>query len=189
MTELEKLDAGLEYDFWDEEVNKRKLRAIEVCKKLDEIPQKYESDRAVIIKKLFAKTGKNPSLLTGFNCDYGLNIYVGQNFLCNYNVTILDIAPVTIGDYVMIGPNTLISTVNHPTSPTGRRKHIGIAKPVTIGNDVWIGGNVTILPGVTIGNNVIIAAGAVVTRDIPDNCIAGGVPAKIIKEIEDDINE
>ncbi|MCC8103516.1 MAG: sugar O-acetyltransferase [Clostridiales bacterium] len=189
MTELEKLDAGLEYDFWDEGVNNRKLRAIEVCGRLEKIPQTNEAARAVVIKELFAHTGENPALLPGFNCDYGLHISVGENFLANYNVTILDIAPVTIGDYVMIGPNTLISTVNHPMNPAGRRKHLGIAKPVTIGNDVWIGGNVTILPGVTIGNNVVVAAGAVITKDVPDNCVVGGVPARVIREIENDIND
>ncbi len=189
MTELEKLDAGLEYDFWDEGVNGRKLRAIEVCDRLNKIPQTDESARAEVIKELFAKCGENPALLPGFNCDYGLHISVGENFLANYNVTILDIAPVNIGDYVMIGPNTLISTVNHPMTPMGRRKHLGIAKPVTIGNDVWIGGNVTILPGVTIGNNVVIAAGAVVTHDVPDNSLVGGVPAKVIREIENDVED
>lgn len=94
-----------------------------------------------------------------------------------------------IGDYVMIGPHTLIATVNHPISPMGRRKHLSVAKPVTIGNDVWIGGNVTILPGVTIGNNVIVAAGAVVAKDVPDNGLVGGVPAKLIRTIENDIPE
>ena len=189
MTELEKLDAGLEYDFWDEGVNGRKLRAIEVCGRLNAIPQDDEAAREPVICELFAEAGENPAVLTGFNCDYGLHIRVGKNFLANYNVTILDIAPVTIGDYVMIGPNTMISTVGHPISPSGRRKHLGIAKPVTIGNDVWIGGNVTILPGVNIGNNVIVAAGAVVTQDVPDNCIVGGVPARKIKDIENDVKE
>lgn len=188
MTELEKLDAGLEYDFWDEEVNGRKLRAVELCARLNEIPQTDEAGKEKVLRELFASTGENPSVLPGFNCDYGLHISVGENFLANYNVTILDIAKVKIGDYVMIGPGVLISTVNHPLSPMGRRRHLGIAKPVTIGNDVWIGGNAVILPGVNIGNNVIIAAGAVVTKDIPDNCIAGGVPAKIIKYLEDDTN-
>ena len=187
MTELEKLDAGLEYDFWDAEVNGRKLRAIRMCEKLNAMPQDDEAAREPVIRELFAHAGENVSIGTNFNCDYGLHISVGKNFLTNYNVTILDIATVTIGDYVMIGPNTLISTVGHPLSPMGRRKHLGIAKPVTIGDDVWIGGNVTILPGVTIGNNVIIAAGAVVTKDVPDNCIVGGVPAKPIKQLKNDI--
>mgnify|MGYP002621381799 CR=1 FL=1 len=89
----------------------------------------------------------------------------------------------------MIGPNTLISTVNHPLTPMGRRKHLGIAKPVRIGNDVWIGGNVTILPGVRIGNNVVVAAGAVVTKDLADNALYGGVPARKIKDIDNDLEE
>lgn len=189
MTELEKLDAGLEYDFWDEGVNARKLRAIELCGKLNAIPSTDEDAREALIRELFAEVGENVSIGPGFNCDYGLHIRVGKSFLTNYNVTILDIMPVTIGDYIMIGPNTMISTVNHPISPMGRRKHLGVGKPVTIGNDVWIGGNVTILPGAHIGNNVIVAAGAVVTKDVPDNCIVGGVPAKIIREIESDVED
>ena len=86
----------------------------------------------------------------------------------------------------MIGPNTLITTVGHPLSPLKRRGYMAEAKPVVIGNDVWIGGNVTILPGITIGNNVVVAAGAVVTHDVPDNTLVGGVPARKIKDIEDD---
>ena len=187
MTELEKLEAGLEYDFWDEEVDARKQRAIRLCERLNAVSVMEYEKRQEIIHELLRSTGDNPELLPNFNCDYGLNITVGENFLTNYNVTILDIMPVTIGDNVMIGPNTLISTVNHPLSPAGRRKHLGIGKPVTIGNDVWIGGNVTILPGVNIGNNVVIAAGAVVTKDVPDNCLVGGVPAKKIKDIENDV--
>ena len=144
-------------------------------------------ERTAVINTLFGSAGENATVLPVFNCDCGRNIHVGKNFLANYNVTILDVAPVNIGDYVMIGPNTLITTVNHPLSPLGRRRHLGIAKPVNIGSDVWIGGNVTILPGVTIGSNVVIAAGAVVTKDIPDNCLAAGIPASIIKQLENDI--
>ncbi len=186
MTELEKLDAGLEYDFWDEDVNARKLHAIEICAKLNALPVTEEAARERAIRELFGAAGRNPTVLPTFCCDNGKNIRVGGNFLANYNVTILDIAPVTIGDYVMIGPNTLITTVNHPLSPAGRRRHLGQARPVAIGRDVWIGGNCTILPGVTIGNNAVIAAGAVVTRDVPDNCVVGGVPARKIRDISDD---
>lgn len=186
MTELEKLDAGLEYDFWDASINARKLHAIAVCAKLNAIPVTEEARREAAIRELFGSVGSNPTVLPVFNCDNGKNIHVGKNFLANYNVTILDIAPVTIGNYVMIGPNTLITTVNHPLSARKRREHIGQAKPITIGRDVWIGGNCTILPGINIGNNVVIAAGAVVTKDVPDNCVVGGVPAKMIQPINDD---
>ncbi|EFQ57556.1 bacterial transferase hexapeptide repeat protein [Streptococcus downei F0415] len=88
----------------------------------------------------------------------------------------------------MTGPNTLITTVGHPITPKGRREHLGHAQPVTIGDDVWIGGNVTILPGVTIGSNGVVAAGAVVTKDVLDNSVVGGVPAKVIKAIENDLD-
>lgn len=138
MTELEKLDAGLEYDFWDEGVNARKLNAIEICAKLNVLPVTEEAARERAIRELFGAAGRNPTVLPTFCCDNGKNIRVGGgNFLANYNVTILDIAPVTIGDYVMIGPNTLITTVNHPLSPAGRRRHLGQARPVVIGRDVW----------------------------------------------------
>ena len=186
MTELEKLDAGMEYDFTDPEVDARKLHAVEGCQKLNAISVLDSDSREKSVRELFGYVGANPTVLPVFNCDNGKNIHVGDSFLANYNVTILDIGPVHIGDNVMIGPSTLITTVNHPLSPAGRRKHLGIMKPVTIGNDVWIGGNVTILPGVTIGNNVVIAAGAVVTHDVPDNVVVGGVPARVIKNIVDD---
>ena len=188
MTELEKLDAGLEYCFWDEAVNARKLHAVAACEKLNALPQSAEKAREAAVRELFGSVGRLPTVLPAFQCDNGKNIHVGHEFLANYNVTILDIAPVTMGDYVMIGPNTLITTVGHPLSPRKRRQHIGQANPVIIGDDVWIGGGCTILPGVTIGSNVIVAAGAVVTKNVPDNCIVGGVPAKVIKQLEDDID-
>lgn len=189
MTELEKLNAGLEYNFLDEELNALKIHAVEECAKLNAIPVTEKEKREDAIRKLFGSVGRSPSVFPIFNCNNGKNIHVGHDFIANYNVTILDVAPVTIGDYVLIGPNTLIATVNHPLSPKGRRARLGQAKPIIIGNDVWIGGNCTILPGVTIGNNVVIAAGAVVISDIPDNCVVGGVPADVIKRIENDIED
>lgn len=187
MTELEKLDAGLPYDVNDPEVDARKLHAVKGCQKLEAIDPLDSEGKEKAIRELFGKVGKNPNVLTGFHCDNGRNIEVGDEFLANYNVTILDIAKVTMGNNVWIGPGTLIATVNHPLNPAGRRKHLGIAKPVHIGNDVWIGGNATILPGVTIGNNVVVAAGAVVTKDVPDNTLVGGVPAKKIKDLVNDV--
>ena len=189
MTELEKLDAGLEYSFWDEEVDARKLHAVQGCQKLNAISVLDIEARERAIRDLFGTVGADPAVLPVFNCDNGKNIHVGDHFLANYNVTILDIGPVRIGNDVMIGPGTVITTVNHPMSPKGRRAHLGIMRPVTIGNDVWIGCNCTILPGVTIGNNVVVAAGAVVTKDVPDNSLVGGVPAKVIRTLENDVDE
>lgn len=186
MTELEKLDAGLPYHFMDEEVAARKERAVLYCRKFNDAdPLDYEAQFAAL-HELLGSHGSGLGMQQGFYCDYGKNIHVGDDFLTNYNVTILDIAPVHIGNSCMIGPNTLITTVGHPLDKQGRRERIGICRPVTIGDDVWIGGNVSILPGVTIGNNVVIAAGAVVTRDVPDNCVVDGVPARKIKDLVDE---
>ena len=186
MNEIEKLEAGLEYCYDDPEVSARKENAIIQCRKYNAIDDTdYEAQRKQL-EAMLGSIGEKVWIAKTFSCDNGKKIFIGNNFTGNFNLTILDIREVYIGDNVMIGPGVLITTVGHPLSPMKRRNHMSIAKPVTIGNDVWIGGNVTILPGVTIGNNVVIAAGAVVTKDIPDNCVAGGVPARVLREIEDD---
>ena len=189
MTEIEKLEAGLEYCFDDPEVAARKERAIVNCRAYNAIDDTDYEAQEVQLKKMLGAMGERVWIAKTFNCDNGKNIFIGNNFTGNFNLTILDIREIWIGDNVMIGPNTLITTVGHPLTPMGRRKHLGIAKPIRIGNDVWIGGNVTILPGITIGNNVVVAAGAVVTKDIPDNTLVGGVPAKFIRTLENDIEE
>lgn len=187
MTELEKLEAGLPFSVRDSEVDKRKLHAVIGCQKLNGIDVTNTVDKENAIRELFGSVGVEPVVLPNFICDCGKNIHVGDYFLANYNVTILDIVEFRAGNNVWIGPNTLITTINHPLNPKGRREHLGIAKPIIIGDDVWIGGNVTILPGVEIGNNVVIAAGAVVTKNVADNSLVGGVPAKFIKSLENDV--
>ncbi len=187
MTELEKLKAGLEYRYDDPEIDAIKEQAIQWTRAFNAIDNMNFAAQRECLQQHLGSIGEEVWIAKTFNCDNGKNVHIGSHFTGNYNLTILDVQEVHIGDYVMIGPNTLISTVNHPLTPKGRRNYIGIAKPVTIGNDVWIGGNVTILPGVTIGNNVVVAAGAVVTKDIPDNVLVGGVPARKIKDIENDV--
>ena len=189
MTEVEKMMAGLEYRYDDEEVDALKQRAMVWCKEYNAIDDTDYDAQEAFLEKMLGSKGEHVWIARIFNCDNGKNIHIGNYFTGNYNLTILDIREVWIGDHVMIGPNTLITTVGHPLSPMKRRNYTGIAKPVRIGNDVWIGGNVTILPGVTIGNNVVVAAGAVVTKDVPDNCVVGGVPARVIKAIENDVEE
>lgn len=187
MTELEKLEAGLEYCYDDPAIQARKENAILQCGKYNTLDDTDHAAQQEQLKAMLGGIGEKVRIHKPFRCDNGKKIFIGNNFTGNYNLTILDFREVYIGDNVMIGPNTLISTVGHPLSPMGRRKHLGIAKPIHIGNDVWLGGNVTILPGVTIGNNVIVAAGAVVNRDVPDNTLVGGVPARKIKDLENDI--
>ncbi len=187
MTELEKLEAGSEYCYDAPEVVARKRNAIIQCREYNLIDDTDYDAQYAKLKEMLGAVGEKVWIAKTFNFNEGKKIFIGNNFSSNYNLTILDDGEVHIGDNVMIGPNTLITTVNHPLTPMGRRAHLSIAKPVHIGNDVWIGGNVTILPGVRIGNNVVVAAGAVVSKDIPDNTLVGGIPAKKIRDIENDV--
>lgn len=183
MSELERLSAGEWYHFKDAGVAAQKARAAQLCQEFNAISATDPAAQTAKIREILGHAGRNVSFQANFNCDNGRNISVGDNFLSNYNLTILDIVPVKIGDNVMIGPNVDIYTVNHPLTATGRREALAKGYPVTIGNDVWIGGKVTITPGVTIGDNVVVAAGAVVTKDVPANTLVGGVPAKVIKTL------
>ena len=138
-----------------------------------------------ILKGLFGNVGDDDFIINQpFRCDYGKQISIGKRFFANFNFTVLDEAPVTIGDDCFIGPNVSIYTACHSTDPVERNTRQEWAKPVTIGNNVWIGGSVTILPGVTIGDNVTIGAGSVVTHDIPSNSVAVGNPCKVVKSLE-----
>lgn len=184
-SELEKLEAGEPSMFLDEEVAARKEGAVVLTRAFNDADPTDHAAQDRIIRELLGSTGDFISVQQPFHCDCGPNIHVGDGFLTNDNVTILDIAPVRIGEHVMIGPNTLISTVGHPLSRRGRREWGAVAKPVTIGDDVWIGGNVTILPGVTIGSHVVVA-GAVVSKDVPDDVVVGGVPVRVLRELDDE---
>ena len=138
---------------------------------------------AEIARELFGFIGENTAIMARFACDYGENISIGSNCYINYNCVVLDCANVTIGDNVLIGPNCGIYTAIHPLESEVRLLGLETAKPVTIKNGVWLGGNVTILPGVTIGEKSVIGAGSVVTKDIPDHVLAYGNPCKVIKPL------
>jgi len=139
--------------------------------------------RNAIIKKLFGKIGQTFTIEPNFHCDYGYNIHVGENFYSNFGCILLDVNRITIGDNVLMGPNVQIYTAGHPVDPKLRLSSLEFGLPITIGNNVWIGGSAIICPGITIGDNVTIGAGSVVTKDIMDNVIAVGNPAKIIKTL------
>ena len=187
MKELEKMQAGLEYCYDDEEVSLMKLHAIENANIFNYLAEDDLDKQHEILSEILGSVGEKVWIAKRFCFDNGKNIHIGNNFTGNFNLTILDVKEVYIGDNVMIGPNTTITPATHPLSPKGRRAHLAQGKSIRIGNDVWLGANVTVLPGVTIGNNVVIGAGAVVNKDIPDNSLAVGVPARVIKEIENDL--
>ncbi len=159
------------------------LRAEELCFRLNALPPSQREEREAIVRQLFGHAGHSPTLHSPFHCDFGTQISVGDCFVGNFNLTILDEAPVIIGDHVFIGPDVGIYTVTHALLPDQRNAGIMRSRPVKIGNDVWIGGHATILPGVTIGDGAVIGAASVVTHDIPPGVLAAGNPCRILRPI------
>ena len=185
MTEKEKRDIGELYDAnYDKELLDEMLKTKELCYEYNNLRPSETKKKDELIKKILGRTGKNIRIEANFNCDYGYNIFVGENFYMNHNCIILDAGKVEFGDNVFIGPNCGFYTAGHPIEIDLRNKGLEYAKPIEVGDNVWFGGNVVVLPGVTIGNNVTIGAGSVVTKDIPDNSIAYGNPCKKIKSIK-----
>ena len=186
MNQQERMLAGLPYKAWLDGLeearieNKKRIYAYNHCnpddtKMIDQL-----------IRQILGKAGENVHIEAPFHCDYGENIEVGENFFANYNCIILDVAKVTIGNNVMFGPNVSLYTAGHPVHPQSRNSGYEYGISITIGDNVWLGGNVVVSPGVHIGNNVVIGAGSVVTKDIPDNMIAVGNPCKVIREITEE---
>lgn len=183
MTEREKQLKGLPYSTKDAELVGMVRHCQKLCQAYNSLPCDADEERKSLIKEIIHNIGDNYLIEQPFRCDYGTNISIGDNFYANYNLTILDCARITIGDNCLIGPNVGIYAPNHPIDPKERAKGIiESALPITIGNNVWIGGSCTILSGVTIGDNCTIGAGSVVTRDIPPNSVAVGNPARVIKK-------
>lgn len=159
--------------------------AEELCHELNILSPSRREERAAIIRKLLGKTGERFIIHSPFRCDFGSNISIGEDFVGNYNLTILDEGEVTIGDNVFIGPNVSIYTVVHALDATQRNAGVMRSRPVTIGSNVWIGGNVVVLPGVVIGDNSVVGAGSVVTRDVPPSVLAAGNPCRVLRAITD----
>jgi maltose O-acetyltransferase len=170
------------YQRGTEELKMKNIRAHKLVQEFNNSVIEDSAKKEEIIKELFGSVGVNLSIEHNFHCDLGYNIHVGDNFYAGYNCTILDMAEVKIGHNCMIGPNVAIYTAGHSIEPKDRNKS-GYAIPITIGNDVWIGGSCVILPGISIGDNSIVAAGSVVTKDVPTNTIVAGNPAKVLKNI------
>lgn len=164
----------------------QKLAATEdLCFLLNSLAPSCKKERDRIIRKIMGHIGNRYVLHSPFHCDFGTQISIGENFVGNFNLTILDEAEVIIGNNVFIGPNVSIYTVEHAINPSQRNEGIMRSQPVHIGDNVWIGGNVTILPGVSIGNNSVIGAGSVVTKDIPPSVLAVGNPCFTLRALSD----
>ncbi len=182
MSEFEKMIAGQFYNPADPE-----LRELVTASRAYQKAFNEEDDRvkgAAILKEWFGSTGENLSVKPRFVCDYGVNIHLGENFYSNWNLTMLDVCPIRIGKNAMIGPNCQFLTPLHPLDPEERNSGLEYGAPITIGDNFWAGGGVTVLPGVTLGDNVVAGAGAVITKSFGDNVVLGGNPAKVIKTIE-----
>src|SRR5699024_4502575 len=183
-TEKEKMLAGELYHPDDPVLLKEREEARRKVRIYNQTLENEEEKRTKLLKDLLGLTGEEITMEPNIRFDYGYNTYVGENFYANFDCTILDVCEVRFGDNCMLGPSVQIYTATHPLRPMERNSGKEYAKPIMVGNNVWIGGSAIINPGVTIGDNVVIASGAVITKDVPDNVVVGGNPGKVIKEIE-----
>lgn len=184
MTEIEKRDAGYLYNAnYDPELLAQIARCNDLCHEFNQLKPSDREAQSRILAKIFGKMGKFATVNTPFWCDYGYNTTVGDYFFANHNCQILDGGPVTFGNHVFIAPNCLFTTAEHAIDPEQRNQGLEVALPISVGDNVWIGANVTVLGGVTIGNDTVIAAGSVVTHDIPAHVVAAGVPCRVLRQI------
>ncbi|MEG2596970.1 MAG: maltose acetyltransferase domain-containing protein [Oscillospiraceae bacterium] len=183
MTEREKMTIGELYCPTDEGLVEDRARARRFFREFNQTPEDNREKRESLLKEFFGSTGEQVYIESDFRCDYGYNIHLGENFYANFDCIILDTCEVRIGKNCMLAPAVRIFTATHPTDPDERNSGYEFGKPITIGDNVWIGGNSVINPGVTIGDNAVVASGSVVVKNVPANTIVGGNPAKIIREI------
>ncbi|QAV24651.1 sugar O-acetyltransferase [Proteus hauseri] len=184
MTEYEKMVSGhLYHANKEEKLQLIRTKAREIIYDFNLTRPSEDAKRINYLKQLLGKTGKNFYIEPPFHCDYGELIEIGENFYSNFNLTILDCAPVKIGSNVMFAPNVSLLTATHPIDPEIRSSELEYALPITIGNHVWLGAGCIVLPGVTIGDNCVIGAGSVVTKSIPANFVAAGNPCRVLRQI------
>lgn len=187
MTEKEKCKQGFLYNAnYDQELVKEREQCKDLCQEYNNTKYADAEKRNELIRKIIGSSKANFLIEQPFFCDYGYNIEIGENFYSNHNLIILDGAKVRFGDNVFIGPNCGFYTAGHPENAEQRNEGLEYARPISVGNNVWFGGNVTVLPGVSIGDNTIIGAGSVVTKNIPENVVAAGNPCKVIRAVNNE---
>ena len=183
--ELEKMMSG---DLYDATNNTTLLDLLtqtqELCHDYNLLRPSQTAERTELMRRILGKTGERFKIISPFFCDYGFNIEVGENFFANFNLVILDEARVTFGDNVFIAPNCAFYTAGHPLDVAQRNAGLEYSLPIRVGNNVWIGGNVCVMPGVTIGDNTVIGAGSVVVHDIPAGVLAAGNPCRVIRQLD-----
>lgn len=171
---------------YDQTLLEERDKAKDLCHQYNQLRPSDRSGQREVLKKLLGKTGENFILTAPFWCDYGYNITLGENFYANHNLVILDAAKVTFGDNVFVAPDCGFHTAGHPIDFERRNQGLEYAYPITVGDNVWIGAGVQVMPGVSIGSNVVIGGGSVVVKDIPSNCVAVGNPCKVIRAITEE---
>ena len=187
MTEREKMENQMLHDAnYDKELENLRLECKSLCQEYNSLPIKNLDVRKNFIKKILGKTKKSVHIEPNFWCDYGSRIEVGENFYANHGLVILDAGKVSFGDNVFVGPNCGFHTSGHPIDFERRNKGLEYAYPIKVGNNVWFGAGVQVMPGVTIGDNVVIGGGSVVVKDIPSNCVAVGNPCRVIRHITEE---
>lgn len=186
MTEQERMVTGRLYYPGDEVLSKARDRAKRLTWRYNQLDPTDWEGRTALLRELLGHLGEDSWIEPSFRCDYGVNITVGDSVFVNYDCIFLDVAPITIGSRVLIAPRVYLYTAGHPTDAQVRSTGLEFGLPITIGDDAWIGGSAVILPGVTIGAGSIIAAGSVVTKDIPAGVIAAGNPCRVLREITDE---
>ncbi|WP_246615029.1 sugar O-acetyltransferase [Agarivorans litoreus] len=192
-SQFERMMAGLSFNRWDKDLGERRLATRQITHKFNQTTPEQNQQREALVRELFVKVGKNIEVCPPLTVDYGDTVFIGDDVFINTNFTLVNSGKITIGDRVMIAPNVSLFSINHALDPElrktyinqqGEREVIDYPAPITIGNDVWIGGHAVVLAGVTVGNGSVIAAGAVVTKDVPAGVLVGGNPAKVIREIQ-----
>jgi maltose O-acetyltransferase len=185
-SEKEKMIAGELYDPLDKELSENRTRTRILIKALNDSREDELEERARVLKDLVPHAGKGLWIQPPFFCDYGWNMTIGEGVFFNFNCVVLDVAPVTIGSRTLFGPNVQLYTATHPVNYKERASGAEYAKPITIGEDVWLGGSVVVCPGVTIGDRSVVGAGSVVTRDLPADVFAAGNPCRVIRTLTEE---